>query len=79
MLRVLPTRVQMFFAYAAGFTMKYDIVAWVPSYLVKRANRLLVECVNTEKTLEVGMNDRITKPIDVGKFREVLVRVISTT
>ena len=44
-------RVQMFFAYAAGFTMEYGIVAWVLSYLVKRANRLLTECVNAEKAL----------------------------
>ena len=44
-------RGQMFFAYAVGFTLEYSVTAWVLYYLVKRAKRLLVECVNAEKVL----------------------------
>ena len=45
-------RMQMFLAYAAGFTIEYIIVMAVLFYLVRRAQNLVAECSNAESENE---------------------------
>ena len=51
-------RMQMFFAYAAGFTIEYLVVTSILYYLVRRAKQLVAECSNAESALTDSEKER---------------------